>query len=125
MYETQLNVYGVIAKRTGLGIARSLWLAYYEPSTEVGMDQLAGLVNDDSLSMRFVPKLIPVAIKPEVIPELLAKARDIFDGAMPESAEGCRDCVLLEKLVSTFTNGKTGLAGLKTRSKTGAVRRAE
>jgi hypothetical protein len=53
--------------------------------------------------MRFVAKILPVALEPEKIPALLVKVRAIYDlPVAPDGRENCKDCVLLNKLVGVI-----------------------
>lgn len=50
--------------------------------------------------MKFIAKVLPVALELETIPSLLAKVRAIFDlPVAPDGRTDCKDCVLLDKLV--------------------------
>jgi PD-(D/E)XK nuclease superfamily len=107
MYRVQLNAYSVIAQETALGRVKSLWLAYYEPLTNIGVDDLSDLVDDDSVAMRFAPKVIPVGIDQTMIPPLLKRAREIYDLVEPPpTRDGCKDCRLLQNLLNLVTMGK-------------------
>lgn len=56
VYRVQLNRYARIAERLGKGTARRLALLYYEPKTDITVQDLAGLMDDDGFSMRFNPQ---------------------------------------------------------------------
>src|SRR6266481_2060152 len=60
MYQVQLNSYGVIAPKIGLGSVYGLGLLYYEPVTEVNDADRDFLIRDDSFFLEFSPKLKPI-----------------------------------------------------------------
>ncbi len=100
MYITQLNSYSVIAEHIGLGRVHGLGLIYYEPATDIAQDDIDSVCADDGFSMRFVPKLLPVELRPAMIPPLLARVREICDlSTAPAGQADCEDCVRLAKLM--------------------------
>lgn len=100
LYAVQLNAYAVIAEKIGMGKVSTLALIYYEPMTEVGADGIDSVVSVDGFAMKFVAKVLPVALEPDKIPPLLARVRTIFDLPFPPSGRaGCKDCRLLDGLV--------------------------
>ena len=100
MYVTQLNSYAVIAERTGLGRVTGLGLVYHEPQTDIRQQDLDTVCADDGFSMRFVAKLLPVELRPAMIPPLLQRVREICDlPAAPAGRVDCEDCVRVERLV--------------------------
>jgi hypothetical protein len=100
LYRTQLNSYAFIAERIGMGNVSGLALIYFEPQTAVGADDIDSVVSVDGFSMKFVAKILPVALELETIPPLLAKVRAIFDlPVAPDGKTDCKDCVLLNNLM--------------------------
>jgi hypothetical protein len=100
MYYVQLNAYAVIANRVGLGPVSGLGLIYHEPRTNIDGEDIDSVCNADGFSMRFVAKLFPVELHPQMIPPLLARVREICDLATaPMGRDGCEDCVRLGKLM--------------------------
>ena len=101
MYHTQLNAYGMIAQRIGLGSTSCLGLLYYEPVTDLDSTDSDSLINKvDRFLMEFSPKLKSVKLEPEILPPLLRRVREICDlSECPAGRPGCRDCSMLEKLV--------------------------
>src|ERR1017187_6551177 len=65
MYVTQLNSYAIIAERIGLGKVTGLGLVYHEPASDIGQDDIDSVCEDDSFTMRFIPKLLPVELRPD------------------------------------------------------------
>lgn len=100
MYITQLNSYSVIAERIGLGRVHGLGLIYYEPVTDISVEDIESACGDEGFSMRFAAKLLPIELRPASIPPLLARVREICDlPKAPAGRSGCEDCQRLAKLV--------------------------
>ena len=100
MYRVQLNAYAVICERIGLGAVNGLALIYFEPLTDLTADDVDSVVRDDGFVMHFAPKVHPIALEPETIPPLLAKARAIYDlPDAPHRAKGCEECHLLDGML--------------------------
>jgi len=99
IYRVQLNCYARIAERLGMGTVRRLALLYYEPKTDISIGDLAGLTDDNGFAMRFNPKVVPIALEPEIIPPLLEQARRLFDSpSPPQGREGCSNCRMVERM---------------------------
>ena len=98
MYKTQLNGYAKIAEATGLGKVLAIPLVYMEPQTDQGFVDLNS-AHDNDWNMTFWPKILDLELDPENIDLLLEKVRTLYDGPIPESAEGCKDCLALENIV--------------------------
>jgi hypothetical protein len=100
MYVTQLNSYSLIAERIGLCRVHGLGLIYYQPATNISVDDIDSLCAKDGFSTQFVAKLLPIELRPSMIPPLLARVREICDmEAVPAGREGCEDCERLERVV--------------------------
>lgn len=100
VYQTQLNSYGWIAQRIGLGTVTGLGLVYYEPCTEVEESTIDSVVVDDGLVMKFKAKWVPIPLETERIPWKLEWIRATYDLPIPSSGKpGCKDCALLTRLV--------------------------
>ena len=100
MYEVQLNAYAYIGERCGLKPVSDLALIYMEPLT--GQDAVHDVTNhkDDGFAMGFKANVHKVELKPNMIPSLLEKTREIYDlFCAPDGYEGCKDCLLLENLI--------------------------
>mgnify|MGYP001591533117 CR=1 FL=1 len=101
MYETQLNAYAYIGDRCGFKPVTGLGLVYYEPLTDITIDEVNSFLLDNGFSMHFIGKLLPVKINPAMITQLLAKVRDVYDKPLlPYSTDGCKDCKSLDLLLS-------------------------
>jgi hypothetical protein len=51
--------------------------------------------------MHFSGKLLPIKLKPDSIPRLLKQVREIYDlSQAPNGVEGCKDCQMLDTLLS-------------------------
>ena len=102
MYKTQLNGYGFIAERLGMGKISGLGLVYYEPQTVLTAENFDAVLADDGFSMKFQAKLLPLELRLDSIPPLLQKVRAIFDlPTAPAGRTGCKDCRLLDGLLKT------------------------
>jgi hypothetical protein len=100
LYRVQLNAYAYIARRIGLGKVSVLGLVYYEPQTDVNSGSINSVLCNDGFSMRFTAKLLPLPLKPKMIPGLLRQVRAIHDSTdAPEGRTGCKDCMLLSRLI--------------------------
>ena len=105
LYEIQLNGYGFIAERLGMGKVSGLGLVYYEPQTELTTENIDAVLADDGFAMRFSAKLLPLELQLDRIPPLLHQVRSIFDLSIPPAGRtGCKDCKLLDGLLKTVMN---------------------
>ncbi len=98
MYEVQLNGYAYIAEATGHLPISGLSLIYFEPQTETTRGKRAGAPATGAwLEFRATRKKVPLAAKRR-IPELLERAREIFDlTAPPRGLDGCENCERVER----------------------------
>lgn len=100
MYEVQLNCYGLIAPRIGLGSVYGLGVLYYEPVTDLADADRDCLIEDDCFFLKFSPKIKSVRLEPDIIPPLLRRVREICElSDCPEGRPGCCDCAILERLM--------------------------
>jgi len=105
MYESQLNAYAYIAERTGLGPVSGLALVYTEPVTDEGAAGCDTNLTSEGFNLGFKVSIVPVELKATQIPELMHKGREIFDSTRPpEAMTGCKDCVLLERLIAVASS---------------------
>lgn len=99
MYEIQLNAYARIATEVGLGEVAGLALIYCEPQTTKDDAAKPKAINREGFSMRFTPKIKPVAIDAEKVSTLINKARSVYDQeSAPACATNCKDCVRVNEL---------------------------
>lgn len=75
MYETQLNVYARALPAYGVKPISKLSLLYCEPKEE--------LDSDAYFRLSFIVQELELKLRPEIVPELLRKARAILDEAAP------------------------------------------
>lgn len=104
IYETQLNVYALIAESLGVKPVVMLALAYMEPVTAEGDASQPRNIRDDGFAMGFTAHIHAVELRPEMIPPLLVKTREIYD--LPKPPDGrseCKDCAALDKLIHVLT----------------------
>jgi hypothetical protein len=100
MYRVQLNGYALIAERIGMGKASGVGLIYYEPQTDVSADSVDAVLENDGFNMRFAAKLLPIELRPSMVPPLLARVREICNLTVaPSGRQGCEDCQRVERLV--------------------------
>lgn len=107
MYEVQLNLYAYISPAVGFTPIAGLSLIYMEPQTDVDADELGHLMSRQDFSLKFGATLVPVSNRAgKLIPELLQRARKIYDSPKPpKGRENCKDCGLLNKLVTVAESG--------------------
>lgn len=91
MYEIQLNGYALLVKKFPIS---KLSLVYCEPAAE--------LEDDNTFNLIFNTKVVDIDFKPQIIPALLMKAREIVSQKKPPQAkDGCRGvCFYIDKIVS-------------------------
>jgi hypothetical protein len=101
MYEAQLNAYAHIGERCGLSPISSLALVYTEPATGLEAVEDDHSVTTDGFLMSFSARILPVPLKPDLVTELLRKAKGISElNHPPMGLEGCKDCSRLDGLLS-------------------------
>ena len=97
MYRTQLNGYAKIAEATGITPVKSIVLIYFEPQTLPGYVEVGHHKNH--FDMTFKPHVLSLALDINSIDPLLDRARAIYDGAIPDFGEGCKDCAALNDII--------------------------
>jgi len=101
MYGVQLNAYAYIGERAGFKPIRGLGLIYYEPQTGISAEDIDSFILEDGFSMHFSGKLLPIELKPDTIPPLLNQVRESYElSQMPNGVEGCKNCQMLDTLLS-------------------------
>jgi hypothetical protein len=101
MYEVQLNAYAYIGERVGFKPVSGLGLLYYEPQTDISADEIDSFMLDNGFSMDFSGKVLPIELKLDCIPLLLKRVREIYElPETPNGVEGCKNCELLDTLLS-------------------------
>jgi hypothetical protein len=100
MYEVQLNAYAVIGEQKGFAPVSGLVLVYTDPVTDEATAKKDANHTGSGFLMEFRAHIRPIDLKPERIPLLLAKVREIFDRKRPPlPREDCKDCALLQSLI--------------------------
>jgi len=95
MYQAQVNGYAKIGVHLDMDID-SLSLIYMEPLTD---EQAASEYNHiGCFDMRLVPHFLPIEMDIDSIDPLLERAREIYDGPIPEKTD-CKDCEALDKII--------------------------
>jgi len=97
MYRIQVNGYARIAEETGFSPVVAVPLIYMVPQTETG-DAAWGAGRNNSFSMKFEPKVLPVPLDTSIVDPLAKRAREIYDGPVPGGREGCKDCEALDEI---------------------------
>lgn len=106
VYRVQLNCYARIAEQLGMGRVRRLALLYYQPKTDISVDDLRSLTTAEGFAMRFEPQLVEIPLEPELVPPLLADARRLYDLPVPPAGkEGCKNCEMVFRL-SALASGQ-------------------
>jgi hypothetical protein len=100
MYEVQLNAYAVIGEQKDLSPVSGLALIYTEPVTDDESAKRDSYQSEKGFVMEFSAHIRPVDLKPEMVPPLFAKVRDIYGlNRPPDSETGCKNCLLLQGLI--------------------------
>ena len=101
IYEVQLNSYALIGEQCGLHPVTDLALIYMEPKTDMETACQDSSNHDKGFSMHFHAGIHKVAIDPKMVAPLLARVREIYElTAAPDGNTGCKDCELLEKIIT-------------------------
>jgi len=101
MYDAQLNAYAYIGERCGFSPVSGLALVYTEPVTSDVAANEDKQMTGDGFVLGFSAKILPITLKPDIVPKLAQQAREIFDlEHPPDSASGCKDCALLQNLLA-------------------------
>jgi hypothetical protein len=83
MYEVQLNAYAFAAPHHGILPVSKLSLIYCEPNED--------LDSDSEFRITFSTHVAEIELKPEIIPQLLERARKILQNKdLPEQRFGCK-----------------------------------
>lgn len=105
MYETQLNVYALIAEKTGLNPISKLALIYMEPVTDQNAAEQDKNHIVNGFRMGFSANIHEVELRPEIISPLLAKVRELYEKKkIPKGLPGCKDCEKMIDLINVATN---------------------
>lgn len=108
MYEVQLNSYAYIGERQGFCPVTGIALAYLEPQTNLTSEEFISFLKEDGFLMGFSGHVLQLELEPEQkIPPLLEQVRMIYDlESTPPGKEKCRDCKLLDALITTATGSQ-------------------
>ena len=101
MYETQLNAYAVIGEQHAFHPVSKLSLVYTEPVATDDAVANEKHMTSVGFNMDFSAHIVPVEIKPSLVPELLQKAQRILENStVPAGAVDCPDCTALQRLLA-------------------------
>ena len=93
MYETQLNVYALIAEEVEINPVSGLALIYTEPVTTEPEVIFQKQHSERGFQMNFSAYIKEVQINNKILIPLLEKTREIFDCSNPpESRDKCKNC---------------------------------
>ena len=101
LYAVQLNAYGYLAERLGMGRVSGLALVYFEPRTET--DRIDSRLSWYGFDLGFAAHPVQVQPTPAQIPLLLRRTREVFDSSEPPSSPRCKDCCLLAEMLAVGT----------------------
>lgn len=102
IYEAQLNAYAHIGERYWGQPVSALALIYTEPVTDDAAAHDDSNVSIKGFQMPFSARILFVEKRPNLVPELLRRARSILDlKTPPPPRAGCEDCQHLDQLIST------------------------
>lgn len=105
MYEGQLNAYAYIGERRWKEPISGLALIYTEPVTDEATAQDDANMTPEGFRMPFRANILPVARSRGLVPDLLKRAREIFDRDSPPSpTRECDNCRLLADLLSVASD---------------------
>lgn len=107
VYQVQLNAYAAIGEQCGLHPVSSLALIYMEPITNGETTLYVSNNRDYGFDMGFAAAVHPVDLNINIIPALLARARDLYElPNPPEGYENCKECANLDNLIATAMGAK-------------------
>ncbi len=105
MYEVQLNAYAFLGNKLGFSPIGGLAFIYMEPQTDDSAAAEDCNQRESGFAMGFIAKIISVPIRKVLIPEMLARTREIYDlSTVPSSRPGCRNCSQVEALVNLVSS---------------------
>lgn len=101
LYVVQLNAYGYLAERLGMGRVTGLGLVYFEPLTET--DNINSRLSVHGFDLGFSAHAVHVELTSAQIPLLLRRTREVFDSSEPPPSPRCKDCGLLAQMLKLGT----------------------
>jgi hypothetical protein len=101
MYNVQLNVYNYLRVESGKSAANHLFLIYLEPMTHREDGAYHEYLSDEGYHLDFNAKVVELELRDEdYVPSLLTRLKKLcLLKTAPASAEGCKECKLLDLLV--------------------------
>ena len=101
LYAVQLNAYGYLAERLGMGRVSGLGLMYFEPLTET--ENIDSRLSVCGFDLGFSAHGVHVELAPVQIPLLLRRVRDAYGSPEPAPLPHCKDCRLLAQMLELGT----------------------
>jgi len=99
----------LIAENIGYRPVIGLGLVYYEPFTDIKPDLIDDYAENDGFYMYFYAHTMGLKYDPDMIPQLLQKAREIYDKSVPlDPNSDCQDCRILKELKNYYNYNKFG-----------------
>ncbi len=100
VYQTQLNVYAIIAHAVGIKPVTELYLIYTEPMTGVKDADTDSIHRESEFNMGFASGVHQVEINPGLVPPLLVQVREILSMDSPPNRQNeCKDCEKVDAIV--------------------------
>jgi len=101
LYQVQLNGYALIGEQRGFSPVTGLGLCYYEPQTQISMENIKSSIIDGGFKMPFQAHLLEVGLDPQgVVLPLLRQVREIGDRqVVQEGRDGCEECGRVEEVM--------------------------
>lgn len=108
LYKVQLNAYALIGKSIGFNPVSGIGLIYYEPQTDIDIDNIDSVIFDNAFKMKFMAHMVELKLEPEkVILSLLKEVRRIGNSKVaPEGRRGCGDCERVGEIMEYLSRGK-------------------
>ena len=96
-----MNSYALIGEQCGFSPICGLGLVYYEPQTEVSVDNIDEALLDEGFEMPFKAHLLRIELDAEgIVLPLLKRVREFSDlEEAPVGRRGCENCEKLENVL--------------------------
>jgi hypothetical protein len=113
-YRLQLGGYGFVGNNIGYGPTTGLGLIFCEPGTDVSVDTIDSVLTTGGFAIQFHCRLIDIDLAAiDEIPQLLLRARELYESTPPPPDPSCPECRRFVRLVELLRglNMATHLAG--------------
>lgn len=100
-YRVQLSVYVFLLEKNGVVRPGKAALFYFGPPKQATAKELLKRAEKNGFALPFDVEVVEIEIyDSQVILDLLARVREIYDGDVPEGREGCGDCKKLDNYIA-------------------------